>query len=154
MIHKYIYHKMAFNSDFIQASTLTSLVRSTIGGHILQNNSSDALELSGLSGVMELTQLNSSVVNADSLIACSQFEPAVSGDPIVLNSDVSLANFNLNNVTDINFSSNGTVTGLTSISSDGVKVTIEDVRKMLHQFNLNETLAEEYVERTSGIHRA
>jgi hypothetical protein len=41
-----------------------------------------------------------------------------------------------------------------SISSDGVKVTIEDVRKMLRQFNLNESLAEEYVERTSGIHRA
>lgn len=114
---------MAFNSEFIKATKLNSDVSTTIAGHILQNNSSDALELSGLSGVMTLTQLNSSVVNADSLIACSQFEPTVSGDPIVLNSDVSIANFNLNNVKDINFTTNGTVNGLTSISSDGVVPT-------------------------------
>ena len=41
-----------------------------------------------------------------------------------------------------------------SISSDGQKVTVEDVRRMLKQFNLIESLAQEYVERTSGIHRA
>ena len=114
---------MAFNSEFIKATKLTSQISSDIAGHVLANGVDDALTLTGLSGVMTLTQLNSSVVNADSLIACSQFEPAVSGDPIVLNSDVSIANFNLNNVKDINFTTNGTVNGLTSISSDGVVPT-------------------------------
>jgi hypothetical protein len=33
-------------------------------------------------------------------------------------------------------------------------VTVEDVARMLRHFNLNESLASEYVERTSGIHRA
>jgi hypothetical protein len=41
-----------------------------------------------------------------------------------------------------------------SMSSDSVKVTVEDVIRMLRLFNLSENLAEEYVERTAGIHRA
>jgi len=114
---------MAFNSDFIQASTMTSLVRSTIGGHILQNNSSDALELSGLSGVMELTQLNSEVVNATALISCSEFEPTISGQPFIFNSPLSLENNHINNVTAVNFSDNGTIWGLTSVSSGGLVPT-------------------------------
>ncbi len=113
----------AFDTGNIDAITLTSSGSTTIAGHILNNNSSDSLELTGLTGVLQLTQLNSSIVNADSLIACSQFEPAISGDPIVMNTDLSLANFNLNNVTDINFSTNGRALGLTSISSDGVVPT-------------------------------
>jgi hypothetical protein len=41
-----------------------------------------------------------------------------------------------------------------SISSDGVKVTIDDMRSMLISLNLNESQAEDYVERTAGVSKA
>ena len=41
-----------------------------------------------------------------------------------------------------------------SISSDGVNVTVADVRKMLQDFKMSEALAEEYVERTAGLAKA
>lgn len=41
-----------------------------------------------------------------------------------------------------------------TISGDGKTVTINDMRKMLRDSKLNESLAEEYVERTAGIAKA
>lgn len=41
-----------------------------------------------------------------------------------------------------------------SISSDGVQVTIPDMRRMLAEFKMDEALAEEYVERTAGLTKA
>ncbi len=41
-----------------------------------------------------------------------------------------------------------------TISSDGVQVTVLDMRKMLRESNLNESMAEEYVERTAGVAKA
>jgi hypothetical protein len=41
-----------------------------------------------------------------------------------------------------------------SISADGVNVTVADVRKMLQDFKMSESLAEEYVERTAGLAKA
>jgi hypothetical protein len=41
-----------------------------------------------------------------------------------------------------------------SISGDGLRVTIDDLQRLLRSFKLNEGLAEEYVERTAGIAKA
>ena len=41
-----------------------------------------------------------------------------------------------------------------SISGDGKTVTVQDVRRMLQDFKMNEALAEEYVERTAGLAKA
>lgn len=40
------------------------------------------------------------------------------------------------------------------MSGDGKTVTISDMRKMLRDSKLNESLAEEYVERTAGVAKA
>ncbi len=41
-----------------------------------------------------------------------------------------------------------------TISGDGKTVTINDMRKMLRDSKLNESLAEDFVERTAGIAKA
>ena len=41
-----------------------------------------------------------------------------------------------------------------SISSDGQTITIEDMRRMLKELNLDEGKAEEYIERTAGMSKA
>ena len=41
-----------------------------------------------------------------------------------------------------------------SISSDGQTVTIADMRRMLAESKMNESQAEEYVERTAGLTKA
>lgn len=41
-----------------------------------------------------------------------------------------------------------------SVSSDGQKVTIDDMRRLLRSFKLQENLAEDFIERTAGISKA
>ena len=41
-----------------------------------------------------------------------------------------------------------------TVSGDGKTVTISDMRKMLKDSKLNESFAEEYVERTAGVAKA
>lgn len=41
-----------------------------------------------------------------------------------------------------------------SISSDGKLVTIEDIKRMLKELHLDESKAEEYVERTAGMSKS
>ena len=41
-----------------------------------------------------------------------------------------------------------------SISSDGAQVTVPDMRRLLAEFKMDESLAEEYVERTAGLTKA
>ena len=41
-----------------------------------------------------------------------------------------------------------------SMSSDGKVVSVEDIRKVLKEFKMNDNLAEEYVERTAGMSKA
>ena len=41
-----------------------------------------------------------------------------------------------------------------SMSSDGKVVTIQDIKKVLKEFKMDDSLAEEYVERTAGMSKA
>lgn len=117
---------MAFNSDFIQATNLnavkvTATSSSNIGGHVLSNGLDNSLTLAGLSGVMTVTELNSSVVNADSLMVCPAINPSSTGVPIEVGANFEMGGNSLTGVDGISTFTNGLGTYGQVLKTDGTK---------------------------------
>ena len=110
---------MSFNTSYIQADTLSTATSSTIAGHVLSNGVDDSLTLSGLSGVMSVTQLNSDVLVTGTMSANTLIPTLGVGYDMALTGNLDMSEYDVKQVKGLSTVTNSYGTAGQVLKTDG-----------------------------------
>ena len=110
---------MSFNTSYIQSDTLETATSTTIAGHILSNGPDDVLTLSGVSGVMGCTQLNTDVIVSGTLSANTLIPSLGVGYDMALTGNLDMSEYDVKQVKGLSTLSNSYGTSGQVLKTDG-----------------------------------
>ena len=110
---------MSFNTSYIQSDTLETSTSTTIAGHILSNGPNDVLTLSGVSGVMGCTQLNTDVIVSGTLSANTLIPSLGVGYDMALTGNLDMSEYDVKQVKGFSTLSNSYGTAGQVLKTDG-----------------------------------
>jgi len=110
---------MSFNTSYIQADTLNTATSTTIAGHVLSNGVDDSLTLSGVSGVMSVTQLNSDVLVTGTMSANTLIPTLGVGYDMALTGNLDMSSYDVKQVKGLSTVTNSYGTAGQVLKTDG-----------------------------------